>query len=265
VTGAPPADLTPRVQVAREVAAAAGRLALDFYQRLASLQVRHKAGLQDVVSDADVAVERLIRSRLSDAFPDDAFLGEETGGSDVPDGAGVWVVDPIDGTQPFLSGLPTWCVSIAYLRGDRVLYGLVANPVTDEVFEGGVGVPATRNGRPIRLHPGAHLTDGLTYVGCSPRVGADQIVPVLDRLLRRGGMYLRHGSGALGLCDVACGRLVGFVEAHIFPWDCLGGIAVLQAAGAQVSDYLAGDGLQRGNALGAAPPAIYPEIAARLG
>ncbi len=109
------------------------------------------------------------------------------------------------------------------------------------------------------------MTEGLTYLGCSPRVTADQVVPVLDRLLRAGGMYVRNGSGALGLCDVACGRLLGFVEPHINSWDCLGAIGVLQAAGVQVSDYLSGDALLRGNPLVAGPAPVFAALTAILG
>ena len=82
-------------------------------------------------------------------------------------------------------------------------------------------------------------------------------MPVVDRLMRRRGMYVRNGSGALGICDVACGRLLGLVEPHINSWDCLGGIAVLVAAGGVTNDYLAGDALITGNWLVASTPALY--------
>jgi myo-inositol-1(or 4)-monophosphatase len=253
-----------RFTVAEALIREAGTLAERYFERVATLEVNSK-GLQDVVSEADVAVEHLIRDRLAERYPDDAFLGEETGHHAAGGAAGVWVVDPIDGTQPFVSGLATWCISIAFVRGRDVVFGLVLNPVADELFTGGQGVPAARNGRPLTLHAGRALTDGLTYLGCSPRVGADQIVPVLDRLMRAGGMYVRNGSGALGLCDVACGRLVGYVEPHINSWDCLGAVAVLQAAGAQVSDFLGGDGLLSGNPIVAGPPAVYDALVAVLG
>ena len=137
-----------RWEVAHEIIAEAGALALDYFGRLDSLQVDRKDA-RDFVSEADVAVERLIRARLEAAFPDDGFLGEETG-LHRPDGApGIWVVDPIDGTQPFVSGLRTWCVSIAYLVADRVQVGLVYNPAAEELFAGGAGRPATLNGEPI--------------------------------------------------------------------------------------------------------------------
>jgi myo-inositol-1(or 4)-monophosphatase len=251
-----PDDLQPRLDFARELISAAGGVAMSYFERLASLTVSNK-GVQDVVSEADVEVEQLIKARITDAWPTDAFLGEETGHADFPGSTGIWVVDPIDGTQPFLSGLGTWCVSIAYVRAGRVQFGLVNAPAHHELFIGGLGVPATRNDLPIQLHPGTALTDGMTYLGCSARVTADDIVPVFDRLMRRRGMYVRNGSGALGICDVACGRLLGMIEPHINSWDCLGAIAVLAAAGGVTNDYLAGDALIAGNWLVATTPALY--------
>jgi myo-inositol-1(or 4)-monophosphatase len=256
-------DLT-RLGYATELIREAGGVALEYFGRLSTLTVNSK-GVQDVVTEADVAVENLLKGRLAERFPTDAFLGEETGHADFPGSTGIWVVDPIDGTQPFVSGLATWCTSMAYVRDGVVLLGLVLNPVADELFAGGDGVSGTLNGSPIRPHPGSSLADGLTYLGCSPRVSPDQIVPVLDRLLRAGGMFVRNGSGALGLCDVACGRLIGYVEPHINSWDCLGAVAVLHAAGARVSDFLAGDGLLQGNTIVAGPPAVYGDLVAVLG
>lgn len=257
-------DVEQRHALARKVIDEAGRLALDYFGRVGELAV-HSKGIQDMASEADLAVEQLVRSRLEEAFPEDAFLGEETGRSDFAGAAGIWVVDPIDGTQPFLSGLRSWCISIAYVRDGEVAFGLVNNPAMEELFAGSTRGGATRNGEPIHPHPGRSVMDGLTYLGASPRVGADQVVPVLDRLLRAGGMFVRGGSGALGLCDVACGRLLGYVEPHINSWDCLGAVAVLNAAGCRVNDYLAGDALLKGNRIVAGPPAVFDELDAILG
>jgi myo-inositol-1(or 4)-monophosphatase len=257
-------EIAERFALAEELVVDAGQLALDYWRRLDTLPVNLK-GVQDLVSEADVVVERLIKDTLQVRYPSDAFLGEETGHADFPGSTGIWVVDPIDGTQPFLSGLASWCVSLAYLRGDVLHFGAVCNPATGELFTGGLSAPGLLNGRPIRPHQGRALTDGLTFLGCSPRITADQIVPVLDRLMRAGGMFFRHGSGALGLCDVACGRLIGYVEPHLNSWDCLGAIAVLRAAGAKVSDFLAGDGLLTGNPIVAGPPAVYPALVEVLG
>ena len=242
----------------------AGALALSYFERLDSLTIRDK-GPQDVVSEADVETENLIRRRLEERFPTDAFLGEESGRSEVADAEGIWVVDPIDGTQPFVNGLSSWCVSIAYVRDGIAELGFVAVPAAAELFVGRRGVGATLNDRAISVSSATGLDQGITYVGYSSRIGPDDILPVFERLLRQGGMYVRDGSGTLGLCNVACGRLIGYVEPHINSWDALAALAIIEAAGGQINDFLADDGMWTGNPVIAGPPALYPRLAELLG
>jgi myo-inositol-1(or 4)-monophosphatase len=257
-------DLDARHDAAREVIEEAGALAQSYFERVGALPVRSK-GMQDVVTEADVAVEELIRRRLVERFPGDAFVGEETARTAPAPGQGVWVVDPIDGTQPFISGMTGWCVSIAFVLDGALEFGFVASPAQGELFAGGRGRAATLNDVPVRLHPGRALTDGIVAVGYSPRIGPADILPVFDRLLTAGGTYFRNGSGALGLCYVACGRLLGYVEPHIDSWDCLGGVAAVLAAGGRTNDYLSGDALLSGNRLVAGPPAVFEALATVLG
>jgi myo-inositol-1(or 4)-monophosphatase len=253
-----------RFEFAQNLIMEAGDLALRYFANLGELSIMSK-GACDMVSEADFAVERLIRDRLVASYPEDSYLGEETGHSKAGDDSGTWVVDPIDGTQPFLSGLSTWCISIAYVRSAEVQLGMVNNPAAGELFVGGTGRKAELNGRPIAPRQVQSLADGLTYLGCNPRLRPEQVVPVLDRLLRANGMFVRNGSGALGLCDVGCGRLIGYVEAHINSWDCLGAIAVCTSAGARVNDYLANEGLVHGGPIIAGSPQVFDQLVAVLG
>jgi myo-inositol-1(or 4)-monophosphatase len=253
-----------RFDFAKNLIMAAGDLAMQYFGNLTELSIMSK-GARDMVSEADLAVEKLIKEHLLASYPYDAYLGEETGHVKGRDDSGIWVVDPIDGTQPFVSGLSTWCISIAYVRANEVLLGMVNNPAAGEFFSGGVGREAELNGRPIVPREPQSLSDGLTYLGCNPRLRPEQVVPVLDRLLHAGGMFLRNGSGALGLCDVACGRLIGYVEAHINSWDCLGGIGVCRSAGVRVSDYVSENTLLRGGPLVAASPSAFEQLVEVLG
>lgn len=255
------AALERRFTFARKLIDEAGTLALDYFQRVETLAVTSK-GPQDMASEADLAVERLIRDRLATAFPEDGFLGEETGRSEIAAPPGIWVVDPIDGTQPFISGMGSWCVSIAFVTGGAVEMGFVTAPARQETYVGRRGHGSTLNGRPIRVGSATTLTDGIVGVGYSPRVAPDDFLPMFGRLLRGGAMFAREGSGALTLCAVACGRLIGYVEPHINAWDCLGAIAVIEGAGGRCSDFLAGDALWTGNRLIAGPPALYPALEA---
>ena len=257
--------MTDRFEVAEAAIREAGALALKHAGRLAELDVRSK-GTQDVVTEADLEIELLLRQRLLEAFPEDRFFGEETGADALEGAHGLWVVDPIDGTQPFVSGMASWCISVAFVHDGELDFGLILAPQAEELFVGGRGRPATLNHRPISPHGGTALTDGITAVGYSPRIGADDILPVFDRLLRAGGMYYRNGSGALTLCEVAAGRLLGYVEPHINAYDCLAGIAIVRAAGGRTNDWLAApDAMLSGTRIVAGPPQMYDELDRVLG
>ncbi|WP_158818540.1 inositol monophosphatase [Methylocapsa sp. S129] len=255
------ASLQHRFAFASGLIEEAGALALGYFRDLGSLHVESK-GQQDMASEADVNTEILIRDRLKQMFPEDGFLGEETGRDDLQAFEAIWVVDPIDGTQPFVSGMSGWCVSIALVVNGVLEMGFVSSPARDELFIGRRGGQATLNGKPIRVSGASRLDDGIVGVGYSPRVRPDAFLPLFSRLLREGAMFYRDGSGALTLCYIACGRLIGYVEPHINSWDCLGALAIIEAAGGKVSDFLAEDGLWKGNRLIAGPPSLYPALLA---
>jgi myo-inositol-1(or 4)-monophosphatase len=259
----PPAGLDERIDFGCALVAEAGAIALGYFERLESLRVSPK-GPQDMVSEADYAIEQMIHERISARFPDDAFVGEETGPDDSAGSDGMWVVDPIDGTQPFTCGLTTWCVSIAYIHQGVPILGFISAPARGELFVGVRDAVATLNGRPISVSEAQELDQGLTYIGHSAWLGADAVVPVFERLLRQGGQYYRDGSGALGLCYVACGRLIGYVERHMHAWDALAALAIVEAAGGTASDFLVDDALRVGGPVVAGPPSLFPALVTLL-
>ena len=252
-------SLEDRYQFGLKLIAEAGALALSYFNAREKLTIQHK-GVQDLASEADLNTELLIKRRLAETFPQDAFLGEETGQTECAEGQGIWVVDPIDGTQPFICGLSCWCVSIAFVKDGKVQFGMVYAPSRDELFAGGAGHAATLNGEVISGSKAKTVRDGMISSGYSPKAGPDIFLPVFEQLLREGGMFFREGSGALALCYVANGRLIGFFEALIRSWDCLGAVAVLNAAGMKTNDFLSGDGLFNGNPLIAGNDAIYEDL-----
>ena len=176
----------------------------------------------------------------------------------------IWVVDPIDGTQPFIKGMSCWCVSIALVVDGVLEMGFVFAPARNELFAGRRGGAATLNGKPIRVSDASTLSEGMLATGYSPRVSPEIYVAFFGKLLRDGAMFYREGSGALSLCYVACGRLIGYVELHINSWDCLGALAVIEAAGGKVSDFLAGEGLWKGNRPCSRVAALVPSYSGRL-
>ena len=253
------AEIDDRFSFAQSLIREAGSVALRYYRDVGSLDVRLK-GPQDHFSEADVNTERLIRDAIAARFPGDAFVGEESGGAEVEGGAGVWVVDPIDGTQPFLLELPTWCVSIAFVADADVQIGLVFNPATGELYAARRGAGAMLNGDPIQVPDARTLADGLTTVGCSPRTRPGDIGGIMERLLTAGGMFHRTGSGALSLCYVAAGRMIGYVEMHINAWDCLAAILIVREAGGRVSPFIELHGVTGGGRLVAGSPRAFDAL-----
>lgn len=235
-------------------------LAFEYYQQREALTVDHKGDdLQDVVSVADKRVEAFVKQRIQSAFPEDGFLGEESGAR-LPDARVLWVVDPIDGTSCFLNGLHTWCLSLAIVADGEPVIGVVYDPNHRELFHALRGHGAWLNDAPIRPHPATTVKEGVMGVGTSHRVTPADFLPFLQALLSDGGMFIRNGSGALMSAWAAAGRLIGYYEPHMNPWDALPGLVLMREAGGASNDFLAQEGIQRGNPLLLASPTLYPQL-----
>lgn len=246
-------DVEHRLSVAVEAARQGASLALPRFAGREDLEIISK-GKQDRVTEVDRMVEETIRGVIHRNFPDDAVLGEEGGLKGAGSAGTLWVIDPIDGTDCFVFGLPMWSISIACIIGGEVAIGVVLDPVNDELYTARRGGGAQLNGHPIRASRADGLGDGLVGIGHSSRVRPEVTLAALNRLMTNGGLFHRCGSGALSLAWVAAGRLLGYHEPHINSWDCLAGLILIREAGGWHSDFLAGDGLMRGNPLTAAGP-----------
>ena len=230
----------------------AGVCALQWFRNQDLLETEKK-GPQDWVSQADHEVEKMIRERLQTLFPEDGFFGEESGFLDL--GAeGIWVVDPIDGTSCFLNGLPSWCVSIAYVVGSQIEIGLIYAPCTEELFATQRGFGATLNGKEMKPSKATSFDEGIVGLGYSPKSSIEATQKALGYLLNNGGVYHDIGSAALMIAYVAAGRYIGYYEFQINSWDCLAGIALVRETGGWTNDFLANGGLQTGNPVLAASP-----------
>ncbi|RBP12890.1 myo-inositol-1(or 4)-monophosphatase [Roseiarcus fermentans] len=244
--------------VAREAGALARKRFLD-----SSFHVGFK-GPQDYLTEVDGETEDLIAARLHGAFPRDGFIGEETAGRPVRDGGAVWVVDPIDGTANFARGVPHFCVSIACVLDNAVEIGVIYDPMREELFAARRGGGAFLNGAPIRASDATALANSTIEVGWNMRAGVAKYLDLLRRVSLWGASPFRTGSGALGITYVAAGRRDGYVEHHINAWDCLAAILLVQEAGGYVSNFLAGDGLAKGNPLIACAPGVKEALIAAV-
>jgi len=252
------AELDRRLGVAEQVIRDAGRLAAAEFGRREGLTVDRK-GAQDLVSEADRACEDLIVAGLERNFPGDGFLGEERGSRDLGARA-VWVIDPIDGTHNFLTGIPFWCLSIGLAVGGELVLGVIYDPMADELFRARAGGGAFLNGRPIAVSGESDVRRARICVGFSYRRPVAEHARAVEGVLAGGCEYLRLGSGALGLAYTAAGRFDGYWERHINSWDCAAGLALVLGAGGVANDFLAGDGLTAGAEVLATTPALYEPL-----
>lgn len=244
--------------LAEAVAREAGALLRGYFEAGERRQVSSKSTPTDLVSEADVAAERLIRARLAEARPDDGVVGEE--GDDLAGSSGrQWIVDPLDGTVNFLFGIPQWAVSIAVEDGSGALAGVVLDPMRDECWSADRGGRALLNGRPVE----ASRRDDLATAMVATGFGYDQAVreaqgALVARLLPRVRDIRRLGSAALDLAWTAAGRYDAYFERGVQRWDVAAGALLCANAGLEVHH------------LAAAPPSAdgilvaSPAIAAEL-
>jgi len=257
-----PSDLEARLALAQAIAGEAAAVALDYFNRRETLVIETKRDPQDVVSIADREVENLIRDRVAAAHADDGFLGEEYGLVAGSSGF-TWVVDPIDGTSPFVNGMPNWCVSIAVIEGGQPVIGVIAAPCHDEVYVAARGKGATLNGKRLTLDPSRNIRNAVTGIGANSHVTPAVVGRMVETLLDAGGNFIRNGSGALMLAYVAAGRLVGYYEPYMHAWDCMAGFCLVKEAGGWFHPFPTDGGkLTKGAPVLAAAPGAIDDLRA---
>ncbi len=257
------AGITELLDIAREVALAAGRLVRQ--RRAEGVEVAaSKSSQEDIVTHADRESEALIRSLLAEARPNDGFLGEESG-ADAGSSGLSWVVDPIDGTVNFLYGIPHYAVSIAVVEGEpdpanwRALAAAVVNPAIGEVFTATAGGGAFLGTEPIRVAQETQLSQCLVGTGFSYSAERRlEQAAIVAKLIGEVRDIRRMGTASLDLCSVACGRLNAYYESGLKPWDHAAGALIAREAGAAVR------GLRGEAATGEFLLAAEPSIAAGL-
>jgi myo-inositol-1(or 4)-monophosphatase len=196
-----------------------------------------KKGTIDLVTEVDVAVERMFRALVAERYPDHAVLAEELGGARVAPRGPCWIFDPIDGTTNYAHGLPIFCSSLAFEIDGVTEIGAIYDPTRKELFTAERGGGAFLNGRPLHVSPADTLVDAMLVTGFPYDVHqrVDEIVGLFAAFVARARAVRRLGSAAIDLCYVAAGRMDGFWESDLKPWDIAAGALIVVEAGGRVT------------------------------
>lgn len=261
-----PEGLQSALDLAVRAAHEAGRIQQEYVNRPHTIQT--KSSFSDLVTEVDGLCEAAIRGLIAERYPDHAVLGEEEGEGGQAGAEYRWVVDPLDGTVNYAHGFPFYCVSIALERrtaaGAERLLGVVYDATRDELFTATHSGPALLNGQAIQVSGTPTLkTPALLSTGFPYDPGDSRNLGLLGRLLAMGVPVRRPGAAALDLCYVACGRLDGYWELGLKPWDSAAGALIVRQAGGRVTDAA---GLDRpdGPVIVASNGHLHPELLAVL-
>jgi len=253
--------LNTAVKAARKAGAVINRGANDI-ERLTIHRKRHN----DFVSEIDHAAEAEIIKILKEAYPTHGFYAEESG-KDRAKSEYVWCIDPLDGTTNFLHGFPQYCVSIALLHNGVPEQGVVFDPNRNELFTATKGAGAYLNERRIRTSKLENFKDSLIATGFPFREESqfDEYVAQFSAMIRATAGLRRPGAAALDLAWVACGRVDGFWEIGLSPWDMAAGALLVREAGGRIGDLQGEDKFLESGRVVASNPKIFTQLLKTLG
>lgn len=252
------------LNIAVRAARRAGEIMLRQWNQLDALQITDK-GRHDYVTHVDLMAEEAIVEMIHDHYPEHAILAEERGA--VGEHEYTWIIDPLDGTTNYLHGFPVFAVSIAVTKGNDLQYGVVYDPLRQEIFTATRGEGAQLDGRRIRVSRrtqlgGSLIATGFPYKLTGPMT--DRYLEMLRAVMLESSGVRRPGSAALDLCYVAAGRVDGFWELGLSKWDVAAGALIIREAGGRVSDFEGTDKyLDSGNVV-AGNPKVYAALSRLL-
>jgi myo-inositol-1(or 4)-monophosphatase len=260
--------MEPMVTIALRAARKAGDLIVRASDELD--RVGHQAkGVADYVTEVDIAAEQEILYQLGKAYPDHAFLAEESGQTGNAKSDHLWVIDPLDGTSNFMRGIPHYCVSIACIIDGRLAHAVVFDPVRQEEFTASRGRGAQLNGHRLRVSNRTDLRECLLGTGI-PFLGHEQqrlpqYTQTLAELAAQCMGIRRAGAAALDLAYVAAGRFDGFWETGLERWDIAAGALIIKEAGGLISDLSGSERYLDNGQVVCGNPKIFKQLLSTVG
>lgn len=230
--------MTRRQAFLEDILNGAGALLMEYHKKRDSISVSDKGDPNNLVTEADVAIQDYIAGALALAFPEDVIVGEEGKRSEMPaqHSGHVWFIDPIDGTQNFVRSLfPLFGISIAWARDGVIEGGGVYMPVSGDLFLAYKGEGATWNGRPMRVSQIASLDVSRTEIDFSHRGHREETLAVGSALIALSGQIRCHCACVVGLCSIAMGAAEAYLHVELSPWDYAAGLLLVQEAGGVVT------------------------------
>jgi len=253
-----PEDFLDEVEA---VARAGADALMPFWRALKPHEITEKSR-NDLVTAADRAAEAAILAAIDRRFPDHAVLAEESGWRRRTDDRPTWIVDPLDGTTNFVHGIPQFAVSVGVAVEDSVRYGVILDPVKNDVFRAARGRGATWNGRPCRVTSRDGLAGALVATGFPFKAHEllDTYLAIFREVFLRCKAIRRPGAAALDLAYTACGLFDGFFEFHLSPWDVAAGSLLIEEAGGSVSDMNGNDDVMASGDVLCGAPGVHAEL-----
>lgn len=245
--------MEPLLNIAVQAARQAGDIIIRHMDQAEHLKVTAKAG-DELFSEVDIKAEQAIINTIHKSYPEHSIMAEESGFHEKNEEY-VWIIDPLDGTTNYLHGFPYFSVSIAVKIKNRIEHAVVYDPLRHECFSASRGRGARLNDRRIRVSKQTQLSASLLGSGLTRHTALNQrYLPAFESLIGKCAGMRRTGSAALDLAYVASGRLDGFWEFGLRPWDIAAGILLVREAGGMVSDMHGGDTyLKEGNVVAGTP------------
>ena len=251
--------MQPLLNTAVKAARKAGDLIARYSNRVDTIRINAK-NRNDLVTEIDQQAEQEIIAILRKAYPDHSILAEESGGD--RDADHVWIIDPLDGTTNFVHGFPHYSVSIACLYKDRIEHGVIYDPSRQELFTASRGNGAQLDGKRIRVSNCRSLTGSLVATGFPFKTPAivDTYLDLFKSVFIESSGARRAGSAALDLAYVAAGRLDGYWEIGLKPWDMAAGALLVQEAGGLISAFNGSDQYLFNESVVAATPRVHGQL-----